>query len=484
MISNRSQHGFLLIAAVIMIVIIGLFAAAIVYMFVGSAVSASRYQLSKQAFYEAESGLQFGLHKLMRSDIACTDINTMYPNPITFENGQFRITSTYNYPSPSATLSDVIDSVTTIIPLTSTLEYANQGRVIIGKEAIDYAGISGNSLIGAHRGSAGTIASEHSSGSNVRQNQCTLVSEGAVPNFDNPLGKSIVQGAMYDSQFMWAVGKNGTMLTWNGLAWQLYPYSPTHKNLYGISTLNDNSFGFAVGSTGTIIEYNGTNWVTVTSPTIKNLQDVSVISNTDAWAVGDGGTILHWNGSTWNVVSSPTTNNLEAVSMLSNSLGFAVGVGGTILRYGSGSWQMDTSPSGENLHDVIVIANSQAWAAGSHGVVLSWNGSNWKVENSSVSTSLEALDVLNNIGWAVGEGQHNVFYNGVDWMTTRPSADNLQTVKIYAIDDAWAAGVAGKLIYWNGVSWETMNSPTNNAIYDFSDFSKKKIITMWSVQYN
>jgi len=484
MINNKSQHGFLLIAAVIMIVIIGLFAAAIVYMFVGSAASASKYQLSKQAFYEAESGLQFGMHKLMRSDIACTDINTIYPNPITFENGQFKITSTYNYPSPSATLSSAIDSITTVIPLTSTLGYANQGRVILGKEAIDYASISGNLLIGAHRGSAGTIASEHSSGSNVRQDQCTLVSEGVVPNFGNPLGKSIIQGAIYDSQFMWAVGKNGTMLAWNGLAWQLYPYSPTHKNLNGISTLNDNSFGFAVGSTGAIIEYNGNNWVTVASPTIKNLLDVSVISNTDAWAVGDDGVILHWDGSTWNVASSPTTNNLEAISMLNNSLGFAVGIGGTILQYNGLSWQIDTSPTSENLHDIIVISNDRAWALGGHGVVLSWDGSSWKIENSPLSTSLEALDVLDNRGWAVGEGQHNVFYNGIDWMTTKPSADNLKAVKMYAIDDAWAAGVAGKLVYWNGVLWETIDSPTKNAIYDFSNFSSKKMFTMWSVRYN
>ncbi len=484
MINNKSQHGFLLIAAVIMIVIIALFAAAIVYMFVGSADSASRYQLSKQAFYEAESGLQYGLHKLMRLDIVCNDINTIYSNPITFENGQFKITSTYNHPSPSATLSSTIDSVTTLIPLTSTLGYANQGRVIIGKEAIDYAAISGNSLVGAHRGSAGTIASEHSIGSNVRQDQCTLVSEGVVPDFNNPRGKSIVRGAIYDSQFMWAVGKNGTMLTWNGLAWQLYPYSPTHKNLYGISTLNDNSFGFAVGNTGTIITYNGSNWVTVTSPTVKNLRDVSVISNTDAWAVGDDGVILHWNGNTWSDFSSPTTNDLEAISMLNSSFGFAAGMGGIILRYNGGSWQIDTSPTSENLHDIIVISNNKAWAVGNHGVVLSWDGSSWKIENSPVSTSLESLDVRDNIGWAVGEGQHNVFYNGIDWMTTKPSADNLKTIKIYAIDDAWAAGVAGKLDYWNGVLWEAMDSPTNNAIYDFSDFSKKKIITMWSVKYN
>ncbi|KPJ67225.1 MAG: hypothetical protein AMJ43_04965 [Coxiella sp. DG_40] len=484
MINKKSQHGFLLIAAVILIVIIGLFAAAIVYMFVGSTVSINKYQSSKQAFYEAESGLQFGLHKLMRSDIACTDINTIYPNPITFKNGQFKITSTLNYPSPSATLSSAIDPVTTVIPLTSSLGYANQGRVIIGKEAIDYAAISGNSLIGAHRGSAGTIASEHSIGSNVRQNQCTLISEGVVPDFSNPHGKSIVQGAIYDSQFMWAVGKSGTILTWNGLAWQLYPYSPTSKNLNGVSTLSDNSFGFAVGDSGTIIKYTGSNWVTVTSPTVKNLQDVSVISNTDAWAVGDDGVILHWDGTTWNNFSSPTTNNLEAVSMLDSTFGLATGVGGTILRYNGSSWQIDASPTSENLHDVIVISNNEAWISGSHGIVLGWDGSSWKIETSPVTTSLQALDVRDNKGWAVGEGQHNVFYNGIDWMTTKPSADNLKTVKIYAIDDAWAAGVAGKLVYWNGVSWQMVDSPTNNAIYDFSNFSKKKMFIMWSIHYN
>lgn len=484
---NKKQQGFLLIVAIIIIIIISAFATVIVYIFTSSVDSGIKYSASKQAFYAAESGLQFGLEKINQPNFTCEKINALYPNPIAFGQGQFQISTVHYHPVPSTTLNSAIDATTTTIPLSSTTSYADRGRIVIGQEAIDYNGKSGNLLINAQRGMAGSTATSHNAGSKIKQNQCVLSSTGATPNFNNPRGKHTLTENIIFAQNIWAVGAKGTILQWNNIAWENYTPSPTDKALNAVSLIDNGKVGFAVGEAGTIIKYINNNWVSDTSPTSEPLNGIATVSTSNAWAVGDNGSILHWDGNNWQIYthSLPSTN-LNAVVMSEDGLlGFAVGDSGTIFKYNGTNWQIDTSPTTDNLEDTMIISANQAWATGGNGVILKWNDSSgWQQDSSPVSTNLNSIDIIDNEGWIVGGGQHNIRYNGTNWSTLiKPSADNLNATKMFAIDDAWAAGVAGKLMYWDGNSWESVSSPTNNEIYDFSK-SQTKIMFMWNELFN
>lgn len=222
-------------------------------------------------------------------------------------------------------------------------------------------------------------------------------------------------------------------------------------------------------------------WNAVASPRVGeegNLQDVAVISASDAWAVGSyyGVDALqrtlteHWDGSTWSVVSSPNpstvANQLVAVSAPSSSDAWAVGQataaplsasGGDftdapiIERWDGNRWVVTPNPTLGNgdhyLTGIAAISPADVWAVGysraesSNGVAQSplvahWDGSSWKV----VATP-----------------------------ATSGSIANLQSVTAIASNDVWAVGGeegqgAGSLIeHWNGSAWSVAQDGSSTA---------------------
>ena len=59
---------------------------------------------------------------------------------------------------------------------------------------------------------------------------------------------------------------------------------------------------WAVGRGGTILHYDGAGWHTPPSGTTATLNAVFGLSPSDVWAAGDDGTALHFDGETWSVV--------------------------------------------------------------------------------------------------------------------------------------------------------------------------------------
>ena len=108
--------------------------------------------------------------------------------------------------------------------------------------------------------------------------------------------------------------------------------SPTENVLLSVYMLSSND-GWAVGREGTIVKWNGLSWLTISSPTINHLSSIHALSPSEAWAVGGHGTILRWDGSQWSMVEGPDFH-LYSIHMLSPSEGWAVGNWGTILKYG------------------------------------------------------------------------------------------------------------------------------------------------------
>lgn len=191
----KYQHGYLLLVAMFLIVIIGLLGATITSMFVGKTRASTNVFASNQAFYIAMSGLEIVKRALITKSITCTNITNTYTN-IDFPNnsssiGAFTITGTTN--TASSQLFNAIGNTDTNITLINTNGLAPTGTATIESETIYYSNIIGNTLTNVSRGFNGTTAVSHLAATSLVQNICDLQSTGWVKTLANdnisPIGK-------------------------------------------------------------------------------------------------------------------------------------------------------------------------------------------------------------------------------------------------------------------------------------------------------
>src|SRR3989338_2364810 len=214
-----NQAGFLIIAAIILIMIFSVIGVIATYLINNDILSSTHHLRSQQALYTAEAGLEGGARQLsintIASRTACTAItgNANLTNfTFTGAYGPFTVTGTGPQSPTASTLSGAIAASTTTIPVVSTSTYISTGRIMIDRELIDYSTISGNNFINVRRGVAGTTAVAHASGAPVGQYQCMLQSQGGVPSL-SPAGSVYGGGRTLTEAVQlpeaWAVG-NGT----------------------------------------------------------------------------------------------------------------------------------------------------------------------------------------------------------------------------------------------------------------------------------
>lgn len=177
----QNQSGVSIIAAIFIIVILAFMGLVFLTLFTATSSTSINELQSTQALYVAEGGMERALYGL-RTDTVCA---SPPPGSVTYNNisigqGSFTVTETLYSPAVPTTLSAAITNTDTTIPLVSTAGYAPHGRIQIDFEKIDYAGISGNNLLGARRAVAGSTAAAHASGASVFQNECLIHSVGTV----------------------------------------------------------------------------------------------------------------------------------------------------------------------------------------------------------------------------------------------------------------------------------------------------------------
>jgi hypothetical protein len=275
---------------------------------------------------------------------------------------------------------------------------------------------------------------------------------------------------------VWAVGassdENGNRPTgliehWDGEAWAVVPAADpgtTYWQLEGIAASGSNDV-WAVGNAtdpdyvgGTLIEHwDGTAWSIVESPSPKPqpltgsatgaLNDVTVISPTDAWAVGEVGNVApvgasntlieHWDGTSWTVVQSPDVvgkdlephdilfsvagggpNDVWAVGTYNDTLSGYGGKGDHVLieHWDGQAWQSIDAPTvgaWSRLFGVTAFGN-EMWAVGSFenetgdsfgALVLHWDGSTWDIvtDPATPDAGLSSVTIDQSLQvWAAG----------------------------------------------------------------------------------
>lgn len=325
--ARGKQQGFLLIAAIALIVVLGFLGVVISRLATSNLTAGSLHLTSGQAFYVAESGLERAKYGYMQEGADCSEL--IYTGAV--GKGDFTTTPTYFGPVSTA-LSAAISATDTVIPLTSTAGLAPAGRVRIDFEDIDYGSIAGGALLGVRRGRNGTPAAAHASGAVVSLDLCSVQSAGAVAS-----ARRTVREALITPQAMIVYAKSngdGTpyFRRWDGNAWSaersasVVPANINYFVLKFARTRNEAVLG-TLSSNGEIHVqvWNGSTWST---PTL--LADIGNAGDAERRpfdieyeSVGDRALVLYsdgnatpdfaiWDGSVWTVNNADIPLSLNA----------------------------------------------------------------------------------------------------------------------------------------------------------------------------
>ncbi len=493
------QQGFLLIAAVVLIVVGAVLATVIAFLYATSGQSGVDHLRSAQALFVSETGQERGVQALLAPDLnraACASItgDASLTN-VSYGKGEYTVTETnsgstlYNGGTTSSssvvTLSaNITASPTPTIPVSAITGYARPvaaddpagGRVLIDREVIDYSDISNSAsdcgavaapcLLGVQRGRDGTTTASHTSGTRLGQYQCNLKSEGGVPTLTAAdKGKRTLQQGV-QLQEAWAVGAvvGGATGDFNAVN----------------CTASNNCW--AVGDNGAIAQWDGTSWGNVASPTGRNINDVYCFAANDCWAVadrqGNNFTFVRWSGGPlWTEVTVPSGNraNLNGVYCVASNDCWAVGNNRSnrfiILRWAGGPVWTDASipdppgPIGDvDLNAVYCVNTNDCWAvgdrqgSGNYFSFVRWNGITWTASRqfSFFRENLNGIHMFDTTGdgvaddgWAVGRDRFNTFmviirWNGTTWINQSfnpPGASrDLNDIFCANPNDCWAVG--------------------------------------------
>jgi len=495
--SPPAQRGFLLIAAVVLIVVLGFFAVVISYIFVGSGTSSGEHLSSAKALLAAEAGFERAVYGYS-TGTACAAL--VFAG--TVGSGVFATTATFNNPA-STTLSAAITNIATTIPLTSSIGYAASGRVRIEAEEIDYTEVAGNNLVGVRRGAAGTTAAAHVINTPVSQHQCLVESTGTADNARRVIRKAIIspQAMMVYAQ----ANGNGNVFfrQWDGTAWG------TPRNATAVSadirfmvlkfarTRNEAVLG-TLSSNGQIRVqvWNGATWSATTllmtiaaGDSDKRGFDIEYETNTDRAIVVYNDTTADpdyriWDGTAWSAV--PTNINLTTtgdplwIELASNPLSDEIamiiadanddvqgmrwtgGVTGAWSNMGAGVWDANAANSVTKVIDVAYEQQSGRamfmWAdiTTTDQYYRIWDG-----------TTLSAANILWDISTMGGDGEwirlapdptsnrimygvqdavrdlHTAFWNGAAWGSNTRHDTNMEDANDRNFDIAFDPGNAG-----------------------------------------
>lgn len=190
---------------------------------------------------------------------------------------------------------------------------------------------------------------------------------------------------------IWAVGRAGSILHYDGTIWSL-SQSGTSDDLNGVWA-SSKSEAWAVGDKGTVLHFNGSSWTAQDSGVLTSLRSLWGTSSSDIWAVGNGGVTVHYNGSAWTAVVNPALQNLYRVSGSSANNVWAVGPSGTVIRYTDAAWKSMPIPgqTTTNWNDVWVSPSGEVWTVGATpmGMCISarFDGTSWTSAGGCVGTA-------------------------------------------------------------------------------------------------
>jgi hypothetical protein len=193
------QTGQLLVAAVVLIVVIGTMVIAVSFLNVGNTQSATASGQSAKALYAANAGLDYTAYRF-RSDATafattCANLNNV-TQPVVASISSFTLTTTnVGLANTNLTAAIATTTATTPISVTSTAGFPSHGRMRVDSEEMAYTGKTATTFTGLRRGAAGTTANTHLNNAPVgSEAQCVVRSTGTAGSGSRILESSILPG--------------------------------------------------------------------------------------------------------------------------------------------------------------------------------------------------------------------------------------------------------------------------------------------------
>jgi len=275
---------------------------------------------------------------------------------------------------------------------------------------------------------------------------------------------------------LWAVGKSGTLLRWNGTAFSVVELPATAAKAYLNAIWGSSAEDvWVVGKEGTILRFDGSKWNEVPSGAREGLKKVWGIGKDNVWVVGENGVILRWNGNDWSPVPSTVDTELRGVWGSAANDVWAVGGSdasdGIILRWDGQKWSTYGHVEAR-LNAIWGHSAKDIWAVGGRpgpeGTVHHWNGNGWVQERVPRVPWLNAIwGTSPNDIWVMGDSGSIIHFNGSQWVEMiSGTAETLKSVFGTGASDVWTVGFKGVIRHFAGKKWEVLSGIPTTQSFD------------------
>ncbi len=235
--------------------------------------------------------------------------------------------------------------------------------------------------------------------------------------------------------------------------------------------------GWIVGRQGTMLHYDGSGWRRLNSPLRDDLLAIDMISSLEGWVVaagtnGSGMRLLHLANGQWRVEENPSRRpvirGLRALSAQNVWL-LAITPGETVAelwQYDGLYWQQRASVPFTSAGGLHMPESSCGWLSGANGdTVVLYTGNVWRsyLLRTPEQSEIRHIDFFNcRVAWAVGQNGRAFIFDNSGWRPVRPLiTDDLLQVAAISRSEAWATARGGRLLFFNGVEWNEVESPTD-----------------------
>jgi hypothetical protein len=215
-----------------------------------------------------------------------------------------------------------------------------------------------------------------------------------------PVGKggglSVIRGNAPNDA--WALGppEVGGIWRWNGTAWRAIPTEA--KDLRGL-WVRPRGDVWAVGKQGKVVRWNGERWKRSDLARFVDLTALWASPSGELWAVGQDGITARTPGGAWAITPESGGSAASLLGVWGSAPGdvWAVGQAGTTLHWDGSSWLVVPTGTDLPLNAVWGSARDEVFAVGGRGAVLRWNGQAWRPIRSGTQQPLQAV-------WGDGKG--------------------------------------------------------------------------------
>ncbi len=236
-----------------------------------------------------------------------------------------------------------------------------------------------------------------------------------------------------------------------------------------LAVASDGTTTIAVGKHGTVVTWNGECWQPEAVPTDEDIYAIAAASN-EFVAVGGnlhiGGTslILERSMRGWRGVASGVQHILLAVAPTDDGW-FAAGFNGALLQRTDQQWQSVDFINNQHIFS-LTAAGGQLYTAGLGGSVVAYDGKRFGEHNVVPAAHLRAIRGYGAGLLAVGLAGALLRFDGVAWhRLVSPTRAALEALCVVGDGEAYAVGGGGTLLRFDGEAWTAIDTGTRTDLF-------------------